>query len=220
MAKGNFDRSLLLVLAHEGGWADHPKDPGGATMKGVTLATFRRYRPGATKADLRNISDADLQRIYRDGYWNVIRGDELPSGLDFAVFDYAVNSGPGRAAKHLQAVLGVPQDGKVGPITLAAAREADIERVIELLCTKRLGFLKSLPTWGTFGKGWERRVNSVLEDALLMAVAPVPPQPDVPHYPEQPAGGRKSPVAAVVALIVAAIVAAYSFLKSQGVPLP
>ena len=129
MAKGNFDRSLLLVLAHEGGWADHPKDPGGATMKGVTLATFRRYRPGASKADLRNISDADLQRIYRDGYWNVIRGDDLPSGLDFAVFDYAVNSGPGRAAKHLQAVLGVPQDGKVGRIKVSLERAGNRVRV-------------------------------------------------------------------------------------------
>lgn len=93
-----FARALPLVLAHEGGWADHPRDPGGATMKGVTLATFRRYVPNATKDKLRNISDEMLARIYREGYWDIVKGDELPPGLDYALFDWAVNSGPRRAA--------------------------------------------------------------------------------------------------------------------------
>ena len=105
MARANFAAALSAVLLHEGGWANNPKDPGGATMKGVTLATYRRYRPGATKEQLRNISDEELRTIYRDGYWDEVRGDDLPSGIDFATFDFAVNSGPSRAAKFLQRVL-------------------------------------------------------------------------------------------------------------------
>jgi len=93
-----FSTVLAETLTHEGGWADHPKDPGGATMKGVTLATYRQYYPNATKADLRKISDADLKMIYRTGYWDKVRGDDLPPGVDLMTFDVAVNSGPRRAA--------------------------------------------------------------------------------------------------------------------------
>src|SRR5690606_33792979 len=117
----NFKRALSLVLKHEGGWADHPSDPGGATMKGVTIGTFRRYvKPNATKDDLRRITDEQVATVYRKHYWNAVRADDLPAGADYAVFDFAVNSGPSRAAKYLQAVLGVAQDGKIGPQTLAA----------------------------------------------------------------------------------------------------
>ncbi|TIU89696.1 MAG: hypothetical protein E5W03_03195, partial [Mesorhizobium sp.] len=120
----NFARSLSLVLKSEGGWSDNPADPGGATMKGVTLANFRRYvKADATKADLRRISDAQLAVVYRRFYWDALAGALLPDGIDYAVFDFAVNSGPGRAAKYLQAVLGVVQDGRIGPATLAAAGE-------------------------------------------------------------------------------------------------
>ncbi len=183
----NFPRALQLVLKHEGGYVDHPRDPGGATNLGITLDTLSSWRGRrASKADVKALTVDDVTPIYRKRYWDAVSGDLLPSGLDYAVFDYGVNSGPSRAAKHLQAVLGVAQDGKIGPVTIAAAREADIERVIEQLCAKRLAFLKGLPTWGTFGKGWERRVNGVLEDALLMAVSPVPPADDIPHHPEQP----------------------------------
>ncbi|MBK19052.1 MAG: hypothetical protein CMM52_09500 [Rhodospirillaceae bacterium] len=117
--KKNFENSLKHVLIHEGGWADHPRDPGGATMKGVTLATFRRHFGEAkSKRALRNISDDQLRQIYRSGYWDRCRCDQLPSGVDYAVFDAAVNSGPGRSAKWLQAVIGAKQDGGIGPKTL------------------------------------------------------------------------------------------------------
>lgn len=101
--KENFEQSLQYVLVHEGGFADHPSDPGGATMKGVTLATFRRHF-GANKSvnDLKNITQAQLEQIYRSGYWDKCRCDQLPSGVDYAVFDGAVNSGPGRSAIWLQ----------------------------------------------------------------------------------------------------------------------
>lgn len=177
----NFERALPLVLKHEGGFANHPKDPGGATMKGVTLATFRRYKPGATVADLKAISPNILAQIYRDGYWNEVNGDDLPAGVDYAVFDFAVNSGPGRAAEYLQAVAGVAQDGRVGPQTIAAVAKLDPASVINSLCNRRLAFLKRLKTWPTFGKGWESRVAGVRKEALAMvgsnATAPEPAAP-------------------------------------------
>ena len=165
----NFQRSLSLVLKHEGGWSDHPDDPGGATMKGVTLANFRRYvKPSATKADLRNITDDQLATVYRRFYWDAVAGSELPDGVDYAVFDFAVNSGPNRAAKYLQAVVGAPQDGRIGPATLKAVRAKMLATVIHDLCDKRMAFLKGLKTWKTFGKGWSRRVTDVRSEALKM----------------------------------------------------
>lgn len=170
--RDNFERCLSEVLRHEGGWADHPKDPGGATMKGVTLATFRNYRLGATKAQLRAISDADLRMIYRGGYWDKVRGDDLPAGLDLVAFDAAVNSGPGRGARWLQSALGVSADGQIGPKTIAAANaHADRQKVIRTACQDRLRWLKTLGTWATFGKGWARRVSEIEAAALAMANA-------------------------------------------------
>jgi len=203
----NFERALKLVLIHEGGWADHPKDPGGATMKGVTLATFRQFvKPNATKADLRNITDQQLATVYQKHYWDAVKADQLPDGLDYAVFDYAVNSGPTRAAKHLQAVLGVHQDGIIGPATLAAANRQPAVDVIKALCARRMTFLRSLKTWPTFGKGWERRVTGVRTEALAMSIAPDPipaPRP----VPASPVNDNKT--APVVSTVAKAAVAAF-----------
>lgn len=166
----NFQRALKLVLAHEGGWADHPKDPGGATMKGVTIGTYRQYvNPTGTKEDLRKITDAQLAEVYRRHYWDAVRADDLPDGVDYAVFDFAVNSGPSRAVKYIQAVVGASQDGKIGPATLKAIAAANPAQVINSLCDDRLAFLKKLPTWKTFGKGWSSRVSGVRKEALAMA---------------------------------------------------
>lgn len=168
----NFARALKLVLVHEGGWADHPADPGGATMKGVTLETFRRYvNPNATKTELRNITDQQLADIYRRHYWNAVAGDSLPDGLDYAVFDFAVNSGPGRSAKYIQAIVGEAQDGKIGAKTISAIEQRNAAKLIGLLCDSRLSFLQRLGTWPTFGKGWGRRVDGVRKEALAMAGA-------------------------------------------------
>ncbi|MGO4834293.1 glycoside hydrolase family 108 protein [Rhizobiaceae sp. 2RAB30] len=166
----NFAEALMLVLRHEGGWSDHSADPGGPTMKGVTLATFRRYvDPKATKDDLRNITQAQLYDIYRRHYWNVIGADDLPAGIDYAVFDFAVNSGPGRAARYLQAVVGVRQDGKIGPQTLAALNAVMPLEVIKDLCDRRLAFLRGLKAWPTFWRGWTTRVAGVRAKASTMA---------------------------------------------------
>lgn len=176
----NFQRALALVLKHEGGWADHPKDPGGATMKGVTLANFRRYvKPNATKDDLRKITDAQVSTCYRQFYWNAVSGAELPDGIDYAVFDFAVNSGPSRAAKYLQKVVGVPQDGKVGPATIKAAKAVFPATVINKLCDDRMAFLRRLSTWSTFGKGWSRRVTDVRAEALSLSGRPTPENPTI-----------------------------------------
>lgn len=168
--KANFPIVLPKVLVHEGGWADHPKDPGGATMMGITIGTYRDYKGRAvTKAELRAISDAEVADIYLRLYWDPVAGDALPSGLDYVAFDPAVNSGPGRGARWLQKALGVAADGKIGKTTLAAARTAQPVPVIQRACAVRMGFLKGLKTWGTFGKGWSRRVADVEAFAVKLA---------------------------------------------------
>lgn len=167
--RDNFDKALRLVLVHEGGFVNHPRDPGGATMKGVTLDTFRRhFGAGKTVNDLRNITQDQLASIYRSGYWDKCKCDELPAGVDYAVFDVAVNSGPGRAAKFLQAAVGAAQDGGIGPNTLSKVAAQDPAAIINSVCDKRLAFLKGLNTFATFGTGWTRRVSGVRQQALTM----------------------------------------------------
>jgi len=174
--KINFAQALGLTLRHEGGFVSHPKDPGGATNKGVTLATFSLYLGRKASVDeLKMISDTQLCEIYRKQYWDKVRGDDLPGGLDFCVFDFAVNSGPGRAAKMLQDLVGAEADGSIGHKTVAAVLEhvsrETLPKVIDQYQAKRLHYLQALPHWETFGKGWGRRVNEVLEEAILMMKA-------------------------------------------------
>lgn len=182
----NFQQALEKVLKHEGGFVNHPADPGGATNKGITLATYRRYiKKNGTVDDLKTLTIEQAGKVYKAQYWDKVRGDDLPSGLDYAVFDFAVNSGPAKAAKELQKALGVTQDGIIGPITLEAARAANTKFLIDRLCDNRLAFLKRLKTWPTFGKGWDRRVAEVRATSKLMVEAPraVPtpqPRPEVP----------------------------------------
>lgn len=171
MAHGNFPPVLAITLKHEGGFVDHPDDPGGATNKGITIGTFRRYRPGASVSDLRAISGADVERIYRDGYWTPVRGDDLDHGVDLAVFDFGVNSGPSRSARNLQAVAGVKQDGKIGPVTLGALTSMRGDTIVKKLCGRRLSFVQGLRTWGTFGKGWSRRIADVEARGVSMWLA-------------------------------------------------
>jgi lysozyme family protein len=168
--QANFDKSLTLVLVHEGGWADNPRDPGGATMKGVTLAVFQRYYGAKrSKADLRAITDEQLKHIYKTGYWDKCKCDDLPLGVDYGVFDAAVNSGPGRAARWLQAAVGAAVDGGIGAHTLELVAAKAPSAIINDMLDRRLRFLRGLGTWSTFGRGWSRRVEGVRRDALAMA---------------------------------------------------
>lgn len=188
----NFAGALLLVLNHEGGWADNPKDPGGATMKGITIATYRRFiNAKGTKSDLRAITQEQIAAIYKRQYWNAINGDLLPDGVDYAAFDFAVNSGPARAVRYLQSAVGTKQDGKLGSETLAAIKDHPAARLVNALCDSRLVFMRGAkgkdgaPLWPTFGKGWTRRVAECRKEALIMIAtapfaAPVQPVPDIP----------------------------------------
>lgn len=179
MAAANFERALALVLKHEGGYVDHPQDPGGATNLGVTIGTLSDWlgRP-ATKQEVAALTRASVAPIYRKNYWAAIRGDDLPAGLDYCVFDFAVNSGPKRAAMALQRAVGVADDGIIGSITLANIGNRPVDATIERIMADRITFLKRLPTWPTFGKGWTNRCDGVLREALEMSVAaplPIPP---------------------------------------------
>lgn len=179
--KENFKTSLAHVLVHEGGFANHPDDPGGATMKGVTLAVFRRYF-GADKSvdDLRNITDAELEQVYRTGYWDKCSCDDLPLGVDYAVFDSAVNSGPGRGGKWLQQAVGAVVDGAIGPNALAQVALHEPIAVIHGMLDARMSFLRGLRTFPVFGRGWTRRVAGVRTKALEMAGGIIP-EPESPE---------------------------------------
>jgi lysozyme family protein len=171
-----FELCLAEVLKHEGGYADHPADPGGATNMGITrrtLAGWRKVSPwwNLPKAEVQRLTRAEAARIYRALYWDLCRAGQLPAGLDLAVFDYAVNSGTSRAIRTLQAALGVKVDGLIGPLTLGAAARADAAAMINALCDRRVGFLKALSTFPVFGRGWTSRVASVRAAALAAAPA-------------------------------------------------
>lgn len=162
--KKNQKAALDKVLVHEGGYSNHPRDPGGATMKGVTQRVYDDYRRSENLAtrSVQKITPDELLAIYDRRYWDLIKGDDLPSGVDYVVFDGAVNSGPGQSVKWLQRALGVKVDGLVGPATLAAIEaHPDHDALIDAICNRRMAFLKALKTWPTFGKGWSRRVADV-----------------------------------------------------------
>lgn len=169
MSAGNFPACLAITLSYEGGYSDHPRDPGGATMKGVTLAVYRKEKPGATKADLRAITDAEIQKIYRKGYWNPVRGDSLPDGVDLVTWDFSVNSGVSRGAKALQSSVGVVADGAVGPKTLEAVAKKNPVDLVKAICARRMSFVKGLSTFSTFGRGWSRRIADVEARGVKMA---------------------------------------------------
>lgn len=170
----NFDFCLKEVLKHEGGYVDHPKDPGGATNLGCTKKVWEEWiGHEVTKDDIRALTVSDVAPLYKKKYWDVVRGDELPSGVDSSVFDCAINSGTGRAAKIAQKICGVAQDGAIGPTSLAAIKriceEEGVRYFIEEYNDARLRFLQALPTFEHFGKGWSKRVSDVNITALDLA---------------------------------------------------
>lgn len=168
--KENFVTSLLLVLKHEGGFVNHPKDPGGATNKGVTQKVYDIWRinEGLKTQSVKLIRQDEIGSIYRQDYWNACKCDTLPVGVDYCVFDFAVNSGVSRAKKFLQRALNVQADGLIGPMTLNAAKAFPAKDLIDKICNSRLEFLRGLNTFPTFGKGWTRRVEEVRVGAKAM----------------------------------------------------
>jgi lysozyme family protein len=166
MMKDNFPTALAAVLVHEGGYVNDSRDPGGATNKGITQATYDDWRE--VNRSVKLIEAAEVAAIYRARYWNAVKGDSLPSGVDYAVFDFAVNSGVARAARFLQMVVGAAQDGAIGPATLALVNGMDANRLIDAICDRRLAFLRSLSTFDHFGRGWTSRVEGVRAKAKAL----------------------------------------------------
>ncbi|MFG1349107.1 glycosyl hydrolase 108 family protein [Xanthobacter autotrophicus] len=172
MARENFEAALAAVLVHEGGYSNHPDDPGGPTMKGIIKRVYDDYRrsKGLPIRDVRKITKAEIGDIYKTRYWDLARCDDLPTGLDYVVFDGAVNSGVGQAAKWLQRALGVEVTAKVNASTIKAAQQApDVDAIVTGVQYRRLAMLKGLRTWPVFGKGWGRRVAEVRRLGLALA---------------------------------------------------
>jgi len=168
--KENFDEALKAILHHEGNFVNHPKDPGGMTNLGVTKRVWEEWvGHEVDEKAMRALTPEIVGPMYKSKYWDKIKGDDLPTGVDYIVFDAAINSGPGRAAKWLQTAVGAVPDGAIGPGTLAKVEAMEPAAIIEKYQATRLAFLQSLPTWDTFGKGWGRRVAEVGEAASHMA---------------------------------------------------
>jgi lysozyme family protein len=157
----------------EGGYSNNPNDPGGATMHGVTLATYRTFKsdPSLTAADVHAISDADVQTIYRKLYWDVMSCDKLPAGVDLMVFDFGVNAGPERSIKFLQSALGVPADGEFGEVSVEALGKLLPTAIIRILGIAQESYYRSLPTFKEFGEGWIKRIDEREVLAFSMAAA-------------------------------------------------
>jgi lysozyme family protein len=178
-----FDECVAIVLRHEGGFVNDLRDPGGATNRGITLRTLRDWRgdDSLTAEAVRDMTEAEAREIYLARYWNPVRGDELPPGIDLATFDWAVLGGVPRAARDLQNVLGVQVDGAIGRQTLAAAREADAEEVIRAVCRRRLAYLRTRPHWNTYGVGWSNRVRAIEQAAIARAHRPALTMAEAQH---------------------------------------
>ena len=167
--QSNYDKCLETILHHEGGYVNHPKDPGGETNLGVTKRVYEEW--GGTK-DMKDLTVEDVAPIYKKNYWDRVKGDDLPSGLDLCVFDFGVNAGTGRSAKYLQRMIGTVADGEIGPNTLKAldnyVESEGLEQTIRNFQEARQKYYESLKTFETFGRGWTRRVDETTELAVSM----------------------------------------------------
>jgi len=185
-----FSNCVGLVLESEGGNDDDPRDPGGRTSRGITQRDWDRWRltrPGLP-VDVFQAPQDQILAIYHDDYWDAVEGDQLPPGVDYAVFDCGVLNGVATAAEILQARLGVKVDGDIGQKTISACLGADGATLINHVCDDRLQRMQALAGWATYGKGWTNRVNRVRADALRMIGATVsPPEPAPAKPPSAPA---------------------------------
>lgn len=191
MAIGGFERALPRILVYEGGAVDDPKDPGGRTCKGITQRVYSAFLKGRNipARDVWKITDAEVYQIYKESYWDKVGGDFLPEGVDYAVFDAAINSGVGQSTRWLQASLKGykgQRDGVIGDQTLNAVQAVgDCDMLIADLCARRLAMVKGLKTWSRYGKGWEARITNVQKIGQSWAIGSVGPDP----IAVQPHGG-------------------------------
>ena len=163
----NFEECMARLLEHEGGYVWHAQDPGGETNFGVTRAVYEQYvGRQVMNGEMEGLTHDDVYPIYKENYWDAVRGDDLPSGVDWSTFVWAVNSGKSRASKALQRIVGVEADGGIGPMTLQAVAEVDPEEIIKQMHYVRDKFYRSLDTFEVFGKGWVRRNDETKHQAL------------------------------------------------------
>ena len=164
-----FSEALEVILHHEGGYVNHPKDPGGETNLGVTKRVYEEF--GGTK-DMKELTKEDVEPIYKKNYWDRVKGDDLPEGLDLCIFDFAVNAGPGRAAKFIQRLVNTTVDGGIGPNTLKCindhVEQYGVSTTIDQYQSERHNYYQSLSTFETFGRGWTRRVDETTQLAKTM----------------------------------------------------
>lgn len=168
--KNNFDKCLHMLLEHEGGYVNNVHDKGGMTNLGVTKRVYDKWiGRESTEQEMRDLIPDDVAPIYKKNYWNRVKGDSLPSGLDWACFDWAVNSGSGRPAKAVQRAVGATQDGAIGNQTLGLIAEKEPKFIIDYVYTVRQAFYESLDDYKHFGRGWSRRNTETLHQAMKMA---------------------------------------------------
>ena len=174
----NWDQAFKQMLASEGGFTDDERDKGnqlpdgrkGSTMLGVTQFNWEQHvGHEVTHDQMRKLTPADVEPLYKKKYWDVVRADELPSGIDYLVFDMGVNAGPGRSIKLLQAAVGVTPDGGFGPITMKAVQAADPVKLIQDFSDAKEDFYRGLNDFKTYGTGWLNRVAAVKQKAISMA---------------------------------------------------
>jgi lysozyme family protein len=167
--KDNWQSAFKMMLASEGGWSNHPSDPGGMTNLGVTKRVWEEWvGRESNEKEMRSLTPEMVEPLYKRKFWDACKCDELPTGVDYLVFDFAVNAGVGRSAKILQTAVGVTPDGGIGPITLAAVKAQDPAELIEKFSDAKESFYRSLNTFPTFGKGWLNRVAAVKIKATAM----------------------------------------------------
>lgn len=230
MAASNFKPLAQQLLKIEGGVADRPlsEDPGGLTNKGVTQVVYDRWRTlkGLPTRTVRKITVGEALEIAKTEYWDTVRGDDLPSGVDFAVFDFAFNSGPVQAVKDLQRVLGAKVDGSVGAETLTLLSQTSQAKVIGGLCDRRLAFMRKLKNWNANKNGWTARVAHVRAQSLALAAGEKPDAPDVTLTsmpiakapPPAPVPAKKSPT--VWAAITVAVGGFFKWLTDLLLQIP
>ncbi len=167
--QSNWQKAFEQMLASEGGYVNHPSDPGGMTNLGVTKRVWEEWvGRESNEKEMRALTPELVAPLYKRKFWDACKCDELPTGVDYLVFDFAVNAGPGRSAKILQTAVGVPADGGIGPITLAAVKAQDPAELIQKFSDAKEDFYRSLNTFETFGKGWLNRVAAVKIKASSM----------------------------------------------------
>ena len=167
--QSNWGNAFKMMLASEGGYVNHPSDPGGMTNLGVTKRVWEEWvGRESNEKEMRSLTPEMVEPLYKRKFWDACKCDDLPSGIDYLVFDFAVNAGVGRSAKILQTAVGTTPDGGIGPMTLAAVNSIPEAELIEKFSQAKENFYRSLNTFETFGKGWLNRVAAVKVKATSM----------------------------------------------------